>query len=154
MNNPRIMILHLYQDLPYRRVVSWDQPDTNIPCAQAYDLILKTLESSAIGTDACLLCTGSLSEELVLRSCEQIAFSESPAENTSPIFCLESGKYHFLQVPFPPQEGKDLEPIITQFLFSLDWKSSRQKTFFIRLFKEKPQEIALQMLAPIDTKGE
>jgi hypothetical protein len=148
------MILHLYQDLPYRSAVSWQLSEMEIPCAQGYALMLKKLESCAIGTDACLLCIGSLSDEQAIRTCRQIAFSEPSSENTPVTFCMESGKYHFLQVPFPPKDGNDLEPIITQFLFSLEWELYRQRTFFIRLFKENPGEIALQFLAPIDTKEE
>ena len=151
MDESYSMILHLYQELPYRTEVK-NTDNEKMACAQAYDLLLPIIARSEGGTDGCLKCHALVLEEVMQRACIGIAFSE-PAETAPPRFVIPQGTHQFLQLPFCPPDGAALEPLLGQFLLSLDPRREQQP-FYVRLFKERSSATVVQFFAPIHTTKE
>jgi len=154
MNESRTMILHLYQDLPYREVLSEGLDATRLSCAMAFDSIMSRLDNCETGTDACICCEAKLADEIVSRSCRRIVYSEPSRMSSTPVETLPAGDYRFLQIPYAPEKGEELEPLIGSFLLDLTGEVGSTQSFFIRLFKERPLVVVVQLFAPTQTRKE
>jgi len=154
MNESRTMILHLYQDLPYREVLSEGLSVTKSSCAVAFDTIMRHLDGCGTGTDACICCEAHISDELVSRHCRAIVYSEPSRASLAPVDMIPAGDYRFLQLPYTPNRGEELEPLIASFLLEQPGEVNSTQSFFIRLFKERPLVVVVQLFAPTQTKKE
>jgi len=148
MNESADMILHLQQTLPYRHEVPV-QPDAT--CALGFDTLLECLDNLPPATDACLACRAVPTDELLVRQPLKAAYSlmkEIQADQTSH-FTIAAGDYRFRQLQWTPSQGTALEPVVANFLAAaIDW-TKPYSDFFIRLFKERPFEVVVQLLTPL-----
>ena len=145
MNYSTTMQLHLQQPLPY-------MTEFTVPrfCDKAYDLIMGQLAAYPIGTDACLECEAQLTAELCSVS-PLSAYFRLPEESSEPIKTIQAGSYLFYQVPFAPTDGRHLLPLVNRFATDFDYSSAKKLLFFVRFYKEREYEIAVQFIAPKHT---
>ena len=80
--------------------------------------------------------------------------SEPSRSGIVPVTTLSAGDYRFLQLPYTPDKGEELEPLLGSFLLELTGEVNSIQPFFIRLFKERPLVVVVQLFAPRQTKKE
>jgi len=147
MDNSRDMILHLYQDVPYRIALRTGE-DRETSCAQGYDYLLAILDNQGGGTDSCLFCKAEPVDEILHKSCDGI-FMNSPGDAREPLSAIPHGTYRFIQLPFTPMEGSGIEPLVGQCLFSKTSGKEHTGRFYIRLLKENLFETVVQLFIPV-----
>ncbi len=139
------MQLHLQQPLVYTKELS-----VSLPCDKAYDLLMEQLIQAPIGTDAILTCEALLTADLCSVSC-LAAYYRPPEDTSQAMETIEAGSYLFYQVPFAPTEGRHLIPLLNRFATDFDYSLAKKRPLFVRLYKERKFEIAVQFIAPIHT---
>ncbi|MDD3996757.1 MAG: hypothetical protein WC129_04870 [Sphaerochaetaceae bacterium] len=138
------MILHLYQDMPYRDMLDMLVDNT---CSAAYDALLAHMDPMEALAEGCIHMLARPTDELVKRSVRAIWFRETPVDG-SESWSIPKGSYWFRQLPFSPSNGKELEPIVASFANNcIDWSVS-ETPLYIRLFKERRFETVVQLFMP------
>ena len=143
-----MMQLYLQQPITYTSVVSERES-----CAQAFDTLLSLFESLPVGTDGYLLCEAIMTDDLCIVNCIERAHV-SPGDTVEPQRTLAEGSYVFQQLPFPVLDGQLLTVHLNRFALSLSSSDSLKHTIYVRLYKERMFETAIQFLSPIpSTEG-
>ncbi|MFA7642409.1 MAG: hypothetical protein WCY74_03930 [Sphaerochaetaceae bacterium] len=142
------MKLHLQQRITYHRAVE------HVPqCDMMFDRMTKTLDRCPVGSEGILVIESELTDELCLLSCTGAAY-RLPSETEPHILSIEAGSHLFLQLAFAPANGAALIPLLNRFAMTPDYRKGTTRRMFLRLYKEKQFEIAIQCIAPIDTTAE
>lgn len=142
------MKLNLQQPIMFPKSLEQDNA-----CNRSYDRLASTIGSSPVGSDGCMAVDALMTDEICMLSCRQAAY-RTPSDGSEGSLSITAGTYLFLQLPFSPDNGDALMPLLNRFTMSLDFSSTRTRSLFVRLYKEKTFETVVQFIAPIDTKAE
>ncbi|HCG64936.1 MAG: hypothetical protein CVV48_02515 [Spirochaetae bacterium HGW-Spirochaetae-4] len=142
------MKLHLQQPLSYTHIL--ENPKQ---CDQSFDMLLRKLEESPIGSDGCMVCSATMTDEICILNCHSVAFRE-PEETEPSLIAIPMGTYLFSQLTFPPQTGTALIPLLNRFVLSGDSQQEDEMQFFVRVYKERESDFAIQLIAAIQTTTE
>ena len=144
MNESTDMILHLYQDMPYRNTIDTLTDDT---CSAAYDALLTCMDPMEALAEGCIHTVAIPTDELIRRSVRAVWYRETQSDGCEP-WAISKGSYWFRQLPFTPTNGRELEPIVASFANNcIDWNLS-ETPLYIRLFKERRFETVVQLFIP------
>ncbi len=143
MNQQSPMTLHLQQPLVYTK-----ERALNNSLPLIYDELLDLLVNLKVTSEALLVCEAELTSDYC-KVTPLTSYIREANDQSSPLFSLEAGKYLFHQIPIPPNEGKYLFPLLNRFALSLDYKGAEKKRVMLRIFKERPFQNAVQLIAPI-----
>ncbi|PKL27369.1 MAG: hypothetical protein CVV46_12215 [Spirochaetae bacterium HGW-Spirochaetae-2] len=142
------MKLHLQQPLSYTHIL--ENPKQ---CDQAFDMLLGKLEESPVGSDGCMVCSATMTDELCILSCHTVAFRE-PEEKEPGLIAIPMGTYLFSQLSFPPQTGSALIPLLNRFVLSVDCQQEDELQLFVRVYKERESDFAVQLITATQTTRE
>jgi hypothetical protein len=94
-----------------------------------------------------------MTDEICILSCHTVAYSEPKGKEPGRI-AIPMGTYLFTQLAFPPQTGAALIPLLNRFVLSGDVQQGKEMQFFVRIYKEHESDVAIQLLASIQTTTE
>ena len=137
------MTLHLQQPLVYTK-----ERALNNSLSLIYGELLDLLATLLVTSEALIVCETELTSDYC-KVTPLASYVREAKDESSPLFSLEVGKYLFHQIPIPPNEGKYLFPLVNRFALSLDYEKGKKKRVMVRIFKERPFENAVQLIAPI-----
>lgn len=142
------MRLHLQQPLSYTHIL--ENPKQ---CDRAFDILQQKLETCPIGSDGCMICHATMTDEICILSCHTIAVSEPKGKNHGHI-AIPTGTYLFTQLAYPPKTGAELIPLLNRFVLSGDIRQEKETQLFVRIYKEHESDVTVQLLSPIQTTME
>jgi hypothetical protein len=138
------MKLSLQQPIQYTR---------NLPlqvgsCSEAFDRLHALLKDLPLGAEACIVCEAIMTDDLCRIEYIQSVYTE-PEEKDVRILSIPAGTYLFEQLRFPPSNGAGLIPLLNRFATSSLNSIDHRQQLFVRLYKEGPFAIVVQILAPL-----
>jgi hypothetical protein len=139
--------LYLQQPLQYSRLVELLFTSS----AEAFDHLLQLFDTLPIGSDGCLVCDAVMNDDVCLVNYREGGYSLAQEDSTAVIEIIP-GTYMFQQLQFPPTSGKQLLPQLSRFALSLDYSDKSTYTIYVRIYKEKQFETAIQFISPSQTK--
>lgn len=146
------MLLNLQQELSYYHEISMGE---NLSLSQAFEQVWQELSDKPIATDAIIVSTATMTSDALMKRAEQAYYALfAEKENPNHLFQLTKGKYHFKQLEFPIPDSSLLEPLLTTFLGTFKLERTTEHRFYVRLFKERPAQIVVQILLPANTRDE
>lgn len=146
------MLLNLQQELSYYHEIALKE---NVSLVQAFERVWQELSDKPVATDAIIECTATMTSDALVKRVKRAFYALfAERELSTQIFTLPQGKYHFKQLEFPIPESSLLEPLLTTFLGAFALERSTVHPFFLRLFKERPAQVVVQILLPANTKDE
>ncbi|MBN2858721.1 MAG: hypothetical protein JXK93_00490 [Sphaerochaetaceae bacterium] len=132
--------LHLHQELEYWHPIQFESSDTSV--GTAYEAVLAHLETAPVGTDYLITCMLRIGDELTRADVIGITVRH-PKETETPITAIPTGSYSFQQLPFTPESKLELLPFFMKFI-----STAKVSTAYIRIYKEKRFETAIQFFSP------
>ncbi len=133
--------LHLHQPLEYCHPIQIESSDQSV--GTAYESVLTHLDQAPIGTDCLITGRVKTSDELSRAELEQVS-ERLPEDSTEAITSIPAGTYRFQQLPFTPESKVDMLPLFMKFI-----STSHAPTVYIRIYKEKRFETAVQFFIPV-----
>jgi len=134
--------LHLHQELEYCHPIQFESSDTSV--GTAYETVLAHLETAPVGTDYLITCMLKIHDELTRGEAHGIT-ARYPGEAETPVTAVSAGSYSFQQLPFTPESKLELLPFFMKFI-----STAKASTAYIRIYKEKRFETAIQFFLPTE----
>jgi len=100
-----------------------------------------------------MVCSATMTDEICILNCHAVAFREPEEKEHGPT-AIPIGTYLFSQLAFPPKTGAALIPLLNRFVLSVDYQQEDEMQFFVRLYKERESDFAVQLIASIQTTAE
>ena len=158
---PRQMILHLYQAIPY--LFCKTEPAVS-DIAATYGELLRMLDEEPVGSEACLRCGYDRTEDGIRFSVCQTGRANPPDETMRQAvsegtlqptptaekiaFAISANDYRFTQLPWTP-EAPSLVMTLLPFFAAPAEAQDNKGTFFLRMIKENVLEVVIQLLTPL-----
>ena len=115
--------------------------------------MIDTLDEHPVASEGLLVLESKMTDEICELSCSTAAF-RLPEDQGAATVALFAGTYVFLQLPYAPEAGASLMPLLNRFALSLDYGAQRSSRLYVRLYKESRFKIAVQFIAPGKTRGD
>ena len=110
--------------------------------------MLNLLDTLPVGSDGCLLCEAIMTDDVCIVNHIGSVYS-IPQQSLEIIQTIPAGTYLFHQLQFPPANGATMVPILNRFANALPYNESRNSRVYVRVYKERQFEIAIQFMAPV-----
>ena len=138
------MQLHLQQPIPYTQRA----PFSDSSCVQAFDHMLNLFDNLPVGSDGCLLCEAIMTDDVCIVNHIGSVYS-ALHENLEVLQTIPAGTYLFHQLQFPPANGATMVQLLNRFANALPYGEGRTSRLFVRVYKERQFEMAIQFMAPV-----